>query len=149
MIRELAFNDITGDYFKLLCQLSGEEKEDNKFIMTSMHARARFRFWCSYGENNDHQVFVYEHEGKVVATATILVENKLLHYGSRVGHIEDVVVDKETRLSGVGKQLINSCVEFSKQKDCYKVILDCGEHNIEFYESCGFRAAEGCMRLDI
>ena len=149
MIRELEFEDISADYFRFLCQLSGEEKKDEKILMTTLCARARFRFWCKYEDNHDHQVFIYEHEGNIIGTATVLVENKLLHYGSRVGHIEDVVVDKETRLSGIGKQLIEKCVEFSRQRDCYKVILDCGDHNVPFYESCGFKEAEGCMRLDL
>ena len=141
MIRELGVADVDEKYFKLLCQLSGEEKSYNwQAVMT---------FWLKYEDNDDHQVFVYEREGEVLGTATILVENKLLHYGSRVGHIEDVVVDQNKRLSGVGKALIEKCVEFAKEKCCYKVILDCGEHNVEFYESCGFRAAEGCMRLDL
>ena len=141
MIRELEVVDVDEKYFKLLCQLSGEEKSYNwQAVMT---------FWLKYEDNDDHQVFVYEREGEVLGTATILVENKLLHYGSRVGHIEDVVVDQNKRLSGVGKALIEKCVEFAKEKCCYKVILDCGEHNVEFYESCGFRAAEGCMRLDL
>ena len=141
MIRELEVVDVDEKYFKLLCQLSGEEKSYNwQAVMT---------FWLKYEDNDDHQVFVYEREGEVLGTATILVENKLLHYGSRVGHIEDVVVDQNKRLSGVGKALIEKCVEFAKEKCCYKVILDCGEHNVAFYESCGFRAAEGCMRLDL
>ena len=141
MIRELEVADVDKKYLKLLCQLSGEEKSYNwQAVMT---------FWLKYEDNDDHQVFVYEREGEVLGTATILVENKLLHYGSRVGHIEDVVVDQNKRLSGVGKALIERCVEFAKEKCCYKVILDCGEHNVAFYESCGFRAAEGCMRLDL
>jgi len=144
MIRELKFDDIDKKYFKLLCQLSGEEKS-YKF----MFWQAIMTFWLKYEGNNDHQVFVYEREGEVLGTATILVENKLLHYGSRVGHIEDVVVDQNKRLGGVGKELIQKCVEFAEERLCYKVILDCGEHNVAFYESCGFRAAEGCMRLDL
>jgi len=143
MIRELKRGDITAEYFKLLCQLSGEERTKVNFWEQSVI------FWAGYKNNTDHQIFVYEHEYNVVGTATVLVENKLLHYGSSVGHIEDVVVDKDTRLSGVGKQLIERCVEFSKDKGCYKVILDCGDHNIPFYEACGFRVAEGCMRLDL
>lgn len=25
---------------------------------------------------------------------------------------------------------------------CYKIILDCGEHNVAFYEKCGLRKKE-------
>ena len=92
---------------------------------------------------------MYEYEGRVIGTATILVENKLLHYGSCVGHIEDVVVDKNSRLSGVGKELVKACVDFGRYKKCYKAILDCSKENIPFYENCGFTFSENCMRIDL
>lgn len=141
MIRELEVTDIDERYFRLLCQLSGEESD--------YEWQTAMTFWLKYEDNDDHQVFVYEQEGEILGTATILVENKLLHYGSRVGHVEDVVVTREQKKKGIGKALIEECVKFAKEKDCYKVILDCGDHNIAFYESCGFRVAEGCMRLDL
>jgi len=141
MIRELEHEDMTANYFRLLCQLSGEEKKDDK--------GAAFQFWDKYKDNDDHQIFIYEHEGEIVGTATVLVENKLLHYGSRVGHIEDVVVNKDKRLKGVGKGLIERCVKFAREKICYKIILDCSDYNVPFYKSCGFRTSGGCMRLDL
>ena len=141
MPRELEILDLDDDYFKLLCQLSGKPQELN-WISCSI-------FWLKYSNNDDHQTFVYEHEGRIIGTATILVENKLLHYGSCVGHIEDVVVDKNSRLSGVGKELVKACVDFGRYKKCYKVILDCSKENIPFYEHCGFTFSENCMRIDL
>jgi glucosamine-phosphate N-acetyltransferase len=141
MIRELELLDLDDDYFKLLCQLSGEPQE--------LHWNTCSIFWLKYSNNDDHQTFVYEHEGCTVGTATILVENKLLHYGSHVGHVEDVVVDKNSRLSGVGKELVKACVDFGRYKGCYKVILDCSKENVPFYENCGFTFSENCMRIDI
>ena len=29
-------------------------------------------------------------------------------------------------------------MEMAKQNGCYKVILDCSESNVGFYEKCGF-----------
>lgn len=141
MVRELEIVDIDKCYMKLLCQLSGEEKEykwQNAWL-----------FWLKYKDNEYHQTFVYEDEGRVIGTATVLIEHKLLHYGSRVGHIEDVVVDKNTRKSGVGKELIKACVDFCRYNKCYKAILDCSEENIPFYEKCGFTFAENCMRINL
>jgi len=143
MIRKLRRGDVGGAYFELLCQLSGEVRENYNFMLDVA------RFWPIYQGNNLHQIFVYEDEGEIVGTATLLVENKLLHYGSRVGHIEDVVVNKHKRLKGVGRELIEKCVEHAKYTQCYKIILDCSDDNVPFYESCGFRVAERCMRLDL
>ena len=108
------------------------------------------RFWTWYeGQNVTYKIFVYENEGVVEGTATVFIEKKLLHGGSSVGHIEDVVVNNKKRLKGVGKALIERCVEYAKQQNCYKVILDCADHNIPFYESCGFSVSCRCMRVDL
>tara|TARA_R100000808_G_C2100681_1_gene117844 strand:+ start:148 stop:582 length:435 start_codon:yes stop_codon:yes gene_type:complete len=141
MIRELEITDIDEFYMKLMCQLSGEKKE-YRWQNIAL-------FWLKYEGNDYHQTFVYEDEGRVVGTATVLIEHKLLHYGSRVGHIEDVVVDKNTRKSGIGKELIKACVDFCRYNKCYKAILDCSEENIPFYEKCGFTFAENCMRINL
>jgi|TARA_R110000824_G_scaffold312435_1_gene499472 glucosamine-phosphate N-acetyltransferase len=141
MIRELETLDLDDNYFNLLCQLSGKPQE--------LHWETYSIFWLKYSNNDDHQAFVYEDEGRVIGTATVLIENKLLHYGSRVGHIEDVVVDKNIRKSGVGRELVKACVDFGRYKECYKVILDCSKENVPFYEGCGFTFSENCMRIDL
>ena len=73
----------------------------------------------------------------------------MLHYGSKVGHIEDVVVANQTRDKGIGRALVEKCIEFCKTDGCYKVILDCSNKNVPFYKECGFRVTENCMRIDL
>jgi glucosamine-phosphate N-acetyltransferase len=141
MIRDLEITDINADYMRLLCQLSGKEKE--------YKLQDSAEFWLRYKNNKDHQTFVYEDGGRIIGTATVLVEHKLLHYGSRVGHIEDVVINQDCRHSGIGKMLIEACLEFCRSNKCYKAILDCSKENIPFYEKCGFRFTENCMRIDL
>ena len=147
-IRELRVSDLDDDYFALLCELSGQSQTLTKDMVKSC--------WSKYNSNSDYCTFVCEDTpeqphlgGKVIGTASVLLENKMLHYGSRVGHIEDVVVAKQTRLKGVGRSLIDKCVEFCRTNECYKVILDCSNENVAFYEGCGFRVAENCMRIDL
>ena len=88
-------------------------------------------------------------DNNIIGTITLFVEDKIIHNGSKVGHIEDVVVDKNYRKMGVGKLLIDYVVKLSKDRGCYKVILDCDEDNIKFYEKCGFKTKGVCMRFDI
>ena len=140
MIRGLELLDINDDYMELLCQLSGKNKQ--------IKWQTAMTFWLKYEDNDDHQTFVFEGSGNIVGTATVLIENKLLHCGSKVGHIEDVVVDNQTRMSGIGKRLIQKCVDFCRENMCYKAILDCSKENIPFYESCGFTHHENCMRIN-
>lgn len=39
-------------------------------------------------------------------------------------------------------RLIDELVRVARQQGCYKVILDCAEHNIPFYEKCGLSRKE-------
>ena len=92
---------------------------------------------------------VLEKEGKIIATGTIYLEQKLIHNLGVVAHIEDIVVKKEFRGQDIGKALIDTLVNVAEECECYKVILDCNEKNVGFYEKCGFRKNGVEMRIDI
>ena len=88
-----------------------------------------------------------------------ITENKLIGAGSiynliklhnnSVGQIEDVVITKNFRGKGYGKLLIDKLSEIGINKfNCYKIILDCLEKNIEFYKKCNFILAGYEMRLE-
>lgn len=90
--------------------------------------------------NENHMIYVLLHEGRIVGTATIFIEEKLIRDISRVAHIEDVVIDKNCRGLGFGKLIIDHLIGIAKKRDCYKVILDCAKENQIFYEKCGLIA---------
>lgn len=39
-------------------------------------------------------------------------------------------------------RIISALVEEARRQKCYKVILDCAEHNVEFYAKSGFERKE-------
>ena len=88
-------------------------------------------------------------DDNIVGSMTLLIEMKFTHGCGRVGHIEDVVVDKACRGKGFGKLLIDTGVEIARAQQCYKVILDASEANAPFYEKCGFKRKELQMRCDL
>ena len=75
---------------------------------------------------------------KIVGTISVLIEQKLIHSGGTVAHIEDIVVDKEYRGMGIGKKLLTYAIDFSKLNNCYKIILNCKPDLEEFYQKVGF-----------
>ena len=80
-------------------------------------------------------IYVLKVNNIVVSTAKLFVEDKI--YES-VGHIEDVVTDKEYRGHGYGKKLIKYLLHISLHKyNCYKTVLNCSQKLDEFYEKCG------------
>ena len=72
----------------------------------------------------------------IVASASIFIEQKLIHNLGKVGHIEDIVVSSEYRGYGLGKLIVNTCIDYAKNQGCYKCILDCSTENIGFYQKC-------------
>lgn len=85
----------------------------------------------------------------VLGTTTLLVEQKFIHGGGLVGHIEDVAVRPGDGGRGVGSSLVKAAVQLARELGCYKCILDCKEDLVPFYERMGFRRHEIGMRLDL
>jgi len=141
-IRRLQENDVSLDseFFPILNQLSPT---------TDWEATDFASLWEIYQGNANVVVLVVEKYEKIMGTGTILIEQKFLRGGGKVGHIEDVVVDNRSREKGVGKAIIDSLVEIAKEKGCYKVILNCSNENVPFYIKCGFRLTENEMRMDL
>ena len=75
---------------------------------------------------------------KIIGSITALYERKMIHNGGIVCHIEDFVVHKDYRNQGIGKRLMNHVLEDAKQKQCYKIILDCNENMYNYYQQYGF-----------
>ena len=143
MIREIIKSDLNDGFLSLLAQLSGQTTSYNPDLL-----------WNEYTKHSNHITFVDEvkEAGKlasIIATSSVLIENKFLHCGSRVGHIEDVVVDKDTRGTGLGQKIVEHCIDYCRGVGCYKVILDCSNENVPFYINCGMYLSENCMRIDL
>ena len=77
-------------------------------------------------------------EGRVIASGTLLIEHKFIHECGLVGHIEDIVVAGSQRGRNLGKLMIEYLRGKALGLGCYKVILDCNEANVKFYEKCEF-----------
>jgi glucosamine-phosphate N-acetyltransferase len=98
--------------------------------------------------NPDHIIHVAVSMEKIVGSATLLIEQKFIHEGGLVGHIEDVVVRKDYEGKGIGVKLIRSLLAHAKEKNCYKTILDCKDDVKPFYEKIGFHEESNGMRYD-
>ncbi len=98
--------------------------------------------------NPDHIIVVAELDGKIVGATTLLIEPKFIHGGGLVGHIEDVVVDKNFEGQRIGEKIIKYLLEFAKNRGCYKTILDCTDDVKSFYEKLGFKHIANELRFD-
>jgi len=99
-------------------------------------------------QNPNHIIYVAIDNKKIVGSTTLLIEQKFIHDGGLVGHIEDVVVRKDYEGKGIGIKLVTSMLERAKEKNCYKTILDCKDDVKQFYERVGFKRESNGMRYD-
>jgi len=97
----------------------------------------------------NHRILLYvdEESQKILGMITVIIEQKLIHNGACVAHIEDLVVDKEYRKQGIAKELLDYTIEYAKKNDCYKIILDCDKSLIPFYEKSGLKEKETQMAM--
>ena len=99
--------------------------------------RSRFNTYIDTLPSNIHMFCICE-DSTVIGVGTIMIEQKIIHNFSKVGHIEDIVIDSNYNGRGYGKNLIIFLTNFARQEGCYKVILDCSQKVKGFYEKCGY-----------
>jgi GNAT superfamily N-acetyltransferase len=52
-----------------------------------------------------------------------------------------VITDTEHRKMGIGKTVMENAIEYAKEQNCYKIVLQSGNKRTEahrFYEAIGF-----------
>lgn len=99
---------------------------------------------------NSGYIFVARLEnGEIVGTTTTILEQKFYHNGKFVCHIEDVATRKGFEGHGIAKALLEKVFEFAKEKNCYKIILDCSLEVMPYYLKNGFYEFGKNMRIDL
>ena len=128
-IDELKKSDYDRGFLQLLEQLTSVESE-----------KISYDDFCKHYDNINNKIYVIRNisTNKIVASGSIFIEKKFIHNLSSVGHIEDIIVDSNYRGFGLGKVIINHLTNVAKNNGCYKVILNCSNKNVGFYEKCGF-----------
>ena len=83
----------------------------------------------------------------ILGTICVFVEVKFIHGLSRIGHIEDYVVEEKRRRNKIGTRLMEIAKKYCQDQKCYKIILDCDDSYIPFYEKFGFKKKANSMQL--
>ena len=138
-IREIRENDLENGFLETLDFLrkaSDLDKSKAKEILEKIK------------QNPNQIIQVAIDDKKIVGCITLLIEQKFIHDGGLIGHIEDVVVRKDYEGKGIGMKLVTSMLEYAKRKNCYKTILDCKDDVKQFYERIGFKHESNGMRYD-
>jgi dTDP-4-amino-4,6-dideoxygalactose transaminase/GNAT superfamily N-acetyltransferase len=130
IIREILPTD-SESYLSLLSQLHGvERKIDFSTRLTQI-------------EKSDGCVYVLIKGKKLAATLKLVIEPK---FYDNVARIEDVVTEKSERGNGHASALIKFAIEKAKESGCYKIVLDCKQELVSFYQKSCF-ACEGVQMV--
>ncbi len=93
------------------------------------------------GLYNSHQAYlVAKYEEKIVGFASLTIKDSLWDEG-KLGHINELVVDRFYRNKGVGKKLLEEIIKIAKEKSCERIELDSAFRRKKahlFYKSQGF-----------
>ncbi|MBM2818416.1 MAG: putative glucosamine 6-phosphate N-acetyltransferase [Nitrosarchaeum sp.] len=138
-IRKLQKEDLWNGFLTTLDSLRQASDIDKKIAE---------KVFDKINQNPEHVIAVAVIDGKIVGSTTLLIEIKFIHNGGKVGHIEDVVVNKEHQGKGLGEKIVNYILKYAGDEGCYKTILDCVDEVKPFYEKLGFRHNANALRFD-
>ncbi|MCL4248168.1 MAG: GNAT family N-acetyltransferase [Anaerolineae bacterium] len=74
--------------------------------------------------------FIAEADGKIIGCAALEI------YSRKLAEIRSLAVSKDAQGLGVGKALVNACVELAQQRNILEVMAITASE--EFFRSCGF-----------
>jgi glucosamine-phosphate N-acetyltransferase len=94
-----------------------------------------------------HIIYVLEKDNEIIGTGTLYIEKKLTYNISKMGHIENIFINKYHRGNGYGEKIVNKLLEYAKNKKCYRVDLTCIEELIPFYNKNNFTTKNVSMNI--
>lgn len=100
--------------------------------------------WTSFNSQPNVFSVVATENDTVIGYGSIVIETKIR--GGKMGHIEDIVTHPQHRHKKIGKAVVNALYDIAGSKGCYKVALQCQEHNIPFYEKCDYTVSGFAMQ---
>ena len=125
--------DDMGQVLQLIKELATFEKEDNAVEVSVKDLEEN-----GFGNNPLFHCFVAEKNDNIVGMA--LVYPRYSTWKGPVIHLEDLIVTKEMRGSGLGTSLLNEVVKYGNELGVKRIsweVLDWNEPAIGFYESKG------------
>jgi GNAT superfamily N-acetyltransferase len=93
-----------------------------------------------YFSDPQKTILVAKQDSKIVGLVSIILLRRLNRAKLEM-YVPELIVTKEFRYSGIGKKLIQYCIDLAKKKECYRIRLESGNQRKEshkFYKSMGF-----------
>jgi len=138
-LRPLARTDLYRSHLSVLSVLTSTPQ------LTEAQYNQAFDTFTSCPNTYYTVVIVSKEIDQIVAVGSLFIEQKFTRNLGRVGHIEDIAVDKRVQGHRLGLRIIQALTGISEKQGCYKTILNCSDANIPFYQKCGYEKKENEM----
>lgn len=105
----------------------------------------------AYLKDPDKEILVAKHDTDVVGMVCIMFLSRLNRDLVEM-YIPELVVTKSYQNQGVGKKLVNACIELAKKKKCHRIRLESGIQRKEshiFYKNLGFEQSALSFSKDL
>ncbi len=90
------------------------------------------------------EILVLKGEGQILGMVSLLYSISTA-LGGKVAILEDMIIHKDYRQKGMGKELLGEAIRFSKERNCLRLTLLTDFNNdaaINFYHQFGFKKSE-------
>lgn len=145
-IREIEENDIESggllDLLENLAPVGDLSKPAAKAILREIKSNPLHRIFVAVVVNDP------ANQGLIIGTTSLLVEPKFIFGGGRVGHIEDVAIRAGYQRKGIGFKLVRQATEQAVLMGCVRIVLDCSDENVSFYEKVGYTHHGNTMKIE-
>lgn len=119
MIRRKTKKDMDRIY-QLICEMEEKTLPYDSFCMIYQRQLA----------DPLYEGLVYEKEGLVIGVLHLRLEQQL-HHCERIAEIMELVIAKEHRRKGYGKELLHAGIAFAKQQGCAQLELSSNKKRID------------------
>ena len=128
-------------------EIRKEDFENYKSLIDSDVDIDYFNYFLNNVLTDKHKIFVLELDNILIGTGTILIEEKLTYGGSKLGHIENIFIEKKQRGNGYGEFIVKKLLNICKEKKCYRVDLNCIKELDNFYKKNNFK--QNCISMNV
>ncbi len=95
----------------------------------------------NYMQEDDKKILVAQDNDSKIIGMISMVFLPRLNQNTLEMYVPELIVSQNYRSKGIGKKLIDSSIEFGKEKKCHRIRLESGNQRIEshkFYKHLGF-----------
>ena len=145
IIRESIYDDIPS-LLELLYELGRPKSQtDNELEKFE-------KLLKNYMREDDKKILIAQiNDSKIIGMISMVFLSRL-NQNTLEMYIPELIVSQNYHSNGIGKKLINSSIEFGKEKKCHRIRLESGNQRIDshkFYKRLGFETSSIFFTKDL